>query len=181
MYRILCLTRSKDQEYMWNNYAGDKTGFCIEYERENLKSISSIMREMTYESKKIPNSYFEDSLDRNKFEREIDNVLFKKGIGYKKENETRIINRVYNDMIIEVGRKEYLDQKWNANSLNEYFEEFFTKKYFKAPKRIMEKCIPHKIYLGPNILKNDEEQIRAIIQGRQYNVEKLEPNELRTI
>ena len=61
---------------MWNNYAGGKTGFCIEYECQDLQSISSIVREMTYENKKIPNSYFEDSLDYNEFQKEIRNILF---------------------------------------------------------------------------------------------------------
>lgn len=181
LYRILCLTCSKDQEYMWENYAGRKTGFCIEYKCQDLQSISNIMCEITYENKKIPNSYFEDSLDYNEFQKEIENILFKKEICWGKENETRIINKVSNDMIREVEISEYLAKKWDVKSRNEYYADYLTKKHFNAPKRIMKKCIPHKIYLGPNILKKDEEQIREIIQGRQYEAEKLGLKELRTI
>jgi hypothetical protein len=181
LYRILCLTCSKDQEYMWEKYAGGKTGFCIEYKCQDLQSISSIMCDIMYGNKKTPNCYFEDSLDNNEFKKEIKNILFKKEIDWDKEKETRIINKVSNDMIREVEISEYLTKKWDVKSTNEYFADFSTRKHFKAPKRIMRKCIPHKIYLGPNILEKNEEQIRRIIQGRQYEAEKLDLKEVRTI
>lgn len=171
-YRILSLTTKFNMKYMWEKYAQNGTGFCIEYQYQDLINISTDVDKIEYFSEKEPNAYFEDSIHMLDWNRELCKILFTKEEKWKNECEVRLTHIITSDLFEPVDINEFLE-KWNNDSEYEYWSEFITKKHFKCPKRIMKKCIPNKIYLGPYMSEENENRIKQILSGRPYTFEKI--------
>jgi len=171
--RVLSLTKSCDMNYMWENYAKNGTGFCIEYKYQNLQDISTDLKKIDYCNDKTPNAYFEDTISELDFSREVQKILFTKEENWKDECEVRLIYVMSQEEIELTDINDFLENKWNQMSEYEYTSDIMTRMHYKCPKRIMKKCVPNKVYLGPDIEKKDEDRIRSIISGRQYTCEKM--------
>lgn len=175
-YRVLSLTTRYDMSYMWENYAQGGMGFCIEYNYHNLQNISTNIGRMDYRDNKAPHAYFEDSLNNARFIELVSEILFSKEEKWNNECEVRLIYKISQNEIELTDMEEFLKHKWEKASEYEYMSDIITLNHYKSPKRIMKKCIPNKIYLGPNINKDNEEKIREIISNRQYKCEKITGN-----
>lgn len=178
-YRVLSLTTKCNMKYMWENYAQNGSGFCIEYRCQDLISISTDADKIKYSSKKEPNAYFEDPIQMLDWDRELCKILFTKEEKWKNECEVRLTYKISSDLIEPVDMEEFLENKWQSDSEYEYWSKFITKEHFKCPKRIMKRCIPNKIYLGPYMSEENENRIKQIISGRAYTFERIMADELQ--
>lgn len=76
--------------------------------------------------------------------------------------------------------EEFIENKYSQTSSEyEYVSDFFIRQRCKFPMRIMKKCVPNKIYLGPQINKESEEEIKEIIMNRNYVCEKISEQDLQ--
>lgn len=71
-------------KYMWEKYASNGTGFCIEYKYQDLLQISTDINEVFYSDENSPNAYFEDSLNDLAFAKAVCEILFIKEMGVRK-------------------------------------------------------------------------------------------------
>ena len=172
--RVLSLTKKCNMRYMWEKYAGDGTGFCIEYKYQDLLRISTDVQEVCYSDENRPNLYFEDPLDNKIFEKSVREVLFTKEKKWESENEIRLIYKIPPEMGELIDINEFIEFKYGSKpSEYEYVSDFLTQRHYKFRKRIMKKCIPNKIYLGSKINKESEEKIKEIISNRSYICERI--------
>ena len=178
--RVLSLTKKCNMRYMWEKYAGNGTGFCIEYKHQDLLRISTDVQEIFYSDENRPNAYFEDSLDDLSFANAVCEVLFTKEKKWELENETRLIYKIPPEMGKLIDIEEFMEFKYSPKSSEyEYVSDFLMRQHCKFPKRIMKKCIPNKIYFGPKINKESEEKIKEIISNRSNICERILEQDLQ--
>lgn len=178
--RVLSLTKKYNIKYMWEKYAANGTGFCIEYKYQDLLQISTDINEVLYSDKNSPHAYFEDSLDDLSFSKAVCEILFIKDKKWELENETRLIYKIPPELGKLIDIEEFMENKYSQKpSEYEYVSDYLTRQHCKFPIRIMKKCVPNKIYLGPQIKKESEEKIKEIILNRNYVCEKILEKDLQ--
>lgn len=178
--RVLSLTKKYNMKYMWEKYANNGAGFCIEYKCQDLLQISTDISEILYSDENGLNAYFEDSLNDESFSKAVREILFTKEKKWELENETRLIYKLPPEMGKLIGIDEFMENKYSQKSSEcEYVSDFIMRQHYKFPMRIMKKCVPNKIYLGPQISKESEEIIKEIISNRNYVCEKISEQDLQ--
>lgn len=173
-FRVLSLTTRYDKRYMWDEYAQHGAGFCIEYNYEDIKSISHYLGEVEYCNDDEPNAYLEDNMDLTKLYREIFKKLYTKTEEWKNEFEVRAVHVIPITEYKKIDVAEYIKCFCDQNSEWQFLYDHYTKQHYKSQKRILKRCIPNKIIIGPNIDERSEKQIRSIALNRQYECEKID-------
>lgn len=176
-YRVLSLTIGYDFKYMWENYAENGTGFCIEYKYQDLLNISDDVESITYYNRKEPDMYLEEKMNQLDLKERVKKVLFTKEEKWKNEYEVRLTYIIKNKEVELTDIDDYLENN-NTSSKYEYTCDFLTKRHFKSPKRIIKKCVPNKIYLGYNIKMENEYKIKQILLNKYYKYEKIKKENL---
>lgn len=142
---ICSLTDSPNNEELWNNYAKDSTGYCVEYE----------MGDYEFNNFLFPVDYVE--------ERQTNLViqLVKSFIG-------QMIAQLTNGQL-QADKSSYLKLFTTKNIIRNYQKEWRllgdANTKLKAPKI-------KRIYLGKNVSKENEEKINKLAKLKGYEVKK---------
>ena len=94
-YRIFCACQNLDEEYLWEKYAENEKGFCLEYDENDFRRISDqiIIKSIVY-SDHIPEIAYNQAQEEI-----VRNQLFHKRMKYMCEKEIRIIYPLPNSCI----------------------------------------------------------------------------------
>ena len=76
-YRILSMTDRRDYRYMWNAYAQNGEGFCLEYECADVGQVADGSGFIRYLNQKMADGVFEDAKSTEEdLHKQIWNILF---------------------------------------------------------------------------------------------------------
>ena len=78
IFRVLSVTDSALYKYMWNEYAQNGSGFCLEYESNELERYSYRWGEINYKDFKEPDGIFQNHFKTGAFGEMVDDILFTK-------------------------------------------------------------------------------------------------------
>lgn len=185
--RVLCLTDSCDYKYMWENYANDGKGFCVEYEYNNINKISNSLNNINYISSADESIYFEDTLSIQQFNEIINKILFNKDEIFVKEREYRAIIKIpihCKKYVTEVSPQEFCDYRNNNFQKNQdyyYYFDIFHKKDFKIQNLVNLQCKINRVYIGYDVLPDDEEKIMEICNKKNYKFSFINKKILKNV
>jgi len=181
--RVCCLSKSPDLDNMWGYYANGGQGFCLEYDKDELKEFSEIM---------IGNVIYDDPtpvlyLEMPDKEKVVAQVMHKKSC-WREEQEVRVVlfltcNNFYkretgsysavgefctevpiiNGNAVKLDTFEVCYLYWNQKKLP--FELY-------SPKSVLFQIKPKKLILGRKCEENLERKLVSIAKGKGIPFEK---------
>lgn len=155
-YRVLSLTESVYNKYLWDNYSSNNSGFCLEYNYEDLTLKSDYVGRCKY----FFNKDQDYTIDENDIEtaeivsKEVE-LLFSKFINSDYNNsemhtdEEKEFRCVRIAPKIEIEVDEFCKMP-DCNFL--YIDDKINKRFYKSPKRILVYVKPTCIFAGYHML-----------------------------
>lgn len=175
IFRVLSVTDSALYKYMWNEYAQNGSGFCLEYESNELERYSYRWGEINYKDFKEPDGIFQDNFKTGDFCKMVDDILFTKvpgvsaGEDYKQEHEIRYVLCIPEEMIEETDINDYINNHFGRSKDKEYtyYADFLSGKHLKARNLIFRKANVSRVIMGQKISKESSDRIKAIAEKKR--------------
>lgn len=184
--RVLCLTNSWDYKYMWENYANNGAGFCIEYKYNDIANISDALAPVNYYDNIDNVLIFEDKKAREELFKIFNERLFIKNKKFEIEKEYRAVIKLgfKSEEVEEVSLLEYCKNAHENLKKGEgyyYYTEFLKQKDYKIPKIINKHCKINKVYIGYNITSENKKKIETICKMKKYEMVSVNEKDLKNI
>lgn len=195
--RILSTTDSMQYRYMWKEYAENATGFCLEYDSEDLAKVSYRYGYVRYAEDKEPDGIFGGLADGEDLDSKAEefwvqamNILFTKILHqgddnhreqYDKEREIRFMKILFTDEFQEVSIDEYMAKHLceDADKYDTYFADFCTGKHYKAPNLYFEKVKPKRVFVGSRMSEVNRDRIEKKANELGIDVITVKDEELK--
>jgi len=186
-FRILSVTDSDRYEYMWREYAKGGSGFCLEYESNELEKCSQAWGRINYKGAKEPDGIFQDSTENvAALDKRVQDILFMKKLGfgkgedYRQEHEIRYVIEVPRDMVHETDIEDYMNNHlgYPKDKDYTYYAEFLSRKHFKAKNLVFRKARVSRVIIGQQMSKNDSDRIENIADKLGISISKNKENGL---
>lgn len=147
---ILAFSISNDNNPLWNHYADEHKGICIEYDIKNcgIDFIKNNCFPIFYDDSDFSDEITSLNDIKTKF---LLKPLLKKESDWKYEQEWRIV----------------LNQDLLLSEIDGYYCGYDNRNYIKFLK-------PKAVFMGKDILESDEEKIKEICQCRKIDLYKME-------
>jgi len=109
-YGVFSLTPHKDNLLMWSHYAESHTGFCIGFDKDVIGSIQQnwirrkrllSLEKITY-ARKVPKINFFNSMESDRWAKDLVKLLVTKSIDWKYEDEFRLLAWDSTNMAIDL-------------------------------------------------------------------------------
>lgn len=195
-YRILSMADGANYRYMWDNYACDGTGFCLEYDFDTINKLSDTCGFIDYKKYKTPDCIFDGKNDNEdvedgirKLKQENLYILFSKILfqgddhhreQFDKEHEIRFVREIRAEEIVNVSMEEYINSHMGieADKEDTYYADIITKRHMKAKNLHFEMAVPTRVIVGSKISSNDNERIKIIADRLSVPIEKIKEEDL---
>lgn len=173
-FRIFSSSNDYDNPLLWAHYANSHKGFCVGYNKSDIKGLQCTLQDINYESELY--SINDTSLE------EIKKLLYVKSDKWRYENECRAVYELHGEDVEYFPPQMYYDidiKKRHTEHLNNYiFDMIGTVQTplhatLCSPKRICQKCKPVEIYLGLKIGTEDRKRLISIAKKLQIKIYQM--------
>lgn len=160
-FRILSLAKNECCQLMWAHYSAEHQGICIEYDMNDIYSISDDVCDIYY-SDDIPT-----------FKDDIKNILFHKSSEWKYEEEIRAIYHIKEADLIKSKFEECFNFLNHPERCSQKVLSDCNNQIIEAPKIVIKKCRIKNIYFGVKADKNSINQVKEIVKNKDIGIYKM--------